>query len=135
MTVHMHVDRRAFESWDPDRHEWTLEDGEYVLNATVEDANAIDWHDTAGVLLHYDGESPYSWGENTSIKEIYENPVLKAALLRFITDHGLPWENILTTYQYTAMDSIGKVLNSMNCSDKAYAEFIDTLRQMRCLKK
>ncbi len=135
VTVHMHVDRRAFESWDPDRHEWTLEDGEYVLNATVEDANAIDWHDTAGVLLHYDGESPYSWGENTSIKEIYENPVLKAALLRFITDHGLPWENILTTYQYTAMDSIGKVLNSMNCSDKAYAEFIDTLRQMRCLKK
>lgn len=135
VTVHLHVDRRSFESWDPDLHAWTLEDGEYVLKATVEDANAIDWSDPFGIILRYDGESPYSWGEHTSVKEIYEDHELKPALYRFIQAHSLSWETVLSTYQYTAMDSIGKLLNNMGCSDEAYDEFIGTLRQMRHLKR
>ncbi|MBR5682789.1 MAG: glycoside hydrolase family 3 C-terminal domain-containing protein [Ruminococcus sp.] len=133
--VHLHVDSRSFESWDPDLHAWTLEDGEYVLNATVEDSGAVDWHDRAGIVLRYDGESPYSWGENTSIKEIYENPQLKAALCSFMQSHGLSWEMVLTTYQYTAMDSVGKLLDNTGCSDALKAEFMDILRQMRYLKR
>ncbi len=135
VTVHLHVNRRSFENWDPDLHTWTLEDGEYVLNATVEDANFIDWSDHSGIILRYDGESPYSWGEHTSIKEIYENPDLKSALFNFFQSHDLSWETILSTYQYTAMDSIEKVLDNLGCSDEAHAEFIGILRQMRYLKK
>ena len=134
VTVHLHIDRRSFESWDPDLHEWTLEDGEYILNATVESPNSIDWSNSSGIILRYDGESPYSWGEHTSIKEIYENPNLKSALFSFYQSHRLSWESILSTYQYTAMDSIGKVLNNSGCSAETYAEFISTLRQMRYLK-
>ena len=135
VTVHLHVERRSFESWDPDLHVWTLEDGEYVLNATVGDSNTIEWSDPSGIILRYDGESPYSWGEHTSIKEIYEKPELKAALYSFFQTHELSWENVLSTYQYTAKDSIEKVLNNSGCSDEAYAEFINILRQMRYLKR
>ncbi|HAG14160.1 MAG TPA: hypothetical protein DCG49_09900, partial [Ruminococcus sp.] len=41
VTVRMHIDRRAFESMDPDLHKWTLEDGNYILNATVKTPDAI----------------------------------------------------------------------------------------------
>lgn len=135
VTINLHVDKRAFESWDPDLHTWTLEDGQYVLNATVKDAGDIDWRDRADIVLQYDGESPYSWGENTSVKEIYENPNLKVALQQFIQSHGLSWEAVLTTYQYTANVSIGNLFKTMGCPGEAYNNFMDTLKRMRCLKR
>ena len=135
VTVQMHVDRRAFESWDPNLRAWTLEDGQYILNATVEDADAIDWWNRFDLVLRYDGESPYSWGARTRIKEIMENPDLKAALQGFMQIHGLPWECVLSAYEYTPQDSVGKMLKNAGCSDAAYAEFMETLRNMRHLKK
>ncbi|MBO4876769.1 MAG: glycoside hydrolase family 3 C-terminal domain-containing protein [Ruminococcus sp.] len=135
VTVRLHIDWRAFESWDPDLHTWTREDGIYILNATVESPDKIDWHKRADITMRYDVRSPYSWGADTSIKEIYENPELKAALRRFMDAHGLPWENVLTTYEYTAKDSVSLMLKNAGCSDEAFAEFTETLRQMRYLKK
>ena len=134
LTVRMHIDRRAFESWDPDLHKWTLEDGNYILNATVETPDAINWRNRADIVLRYDGESPYSWGLNTSIKEIYETPELKDALRRFMDAHGLPWEHVLTTYEYTSKDSVGLMLKNADCSDETFAELAEVLRQMRYLK-
>ena len=135
VTVRLHIDRRAFESWDSDLHTWTLEDGIYILNATAETPDQIDWRNRADITLRYDGESPYSWGANTSIKEIYENPELQAALRRFMDTNGLPWENVLNTYEYTAKDSVSLMLKNAGCSDAAFAEFMETLRQMRYLKQ
>ena len=134
LTVRMHIDRRAFESWDPDLHKWTLEDGNYILNATVETPDAIDWHNRADITLRYEGDSPYSWGVNTSIKEIYVTPELKDALHRFMDAHGLPWENVLTTYEYTAKDSVGLMLKNAGCPDEVIAEFAEILRKMRYRK-
>ncbi len=134
VTVRLHIDRRAFESWDPDLHKWTLEDGVYILNATVETPDAIDWRNRADITLRYDGESPYSWGVNTSIKEIYETTELKDALHKFMDAHGLPWENVLTTYEYTAKDSLGLMLKNAGCPDEVIAEFADILRKMRYRK-
>lgn len=133
-TVRLHIDRSAFESWDPDLHKWTLEDGNYILNATVKTPDSINWWNRADIVLRYDGESPYSWGLNTSIKEIYETPELKAALHRFMDAHGLPWEHVLTTYEYTAKDSVRLMLKNAGCSDEALAELAEVLRQMRYLK-
>lgn len=135
VTVQMHVERRAFESWDPDLRAWTLEDGQYILNATLIDADAIDWWNRSDIVLRYDGESPYSWGANTRIKEIVENPDLKAALQGFMQVHGLPWEAVLSTYQYTPQDSIGKMLHNIACPDDAFSELMETLRNMRHLKR
>ncbi|SEH87875.1 beta-glucosidase [Ruminococcus flavefaciens] len=135
VTVRMHVEQRAFESWDPNINTWTLEDGEYVLNATVEDVGSIEWRKQFDIVLRYDGESPYSWGDNTSIKEIYETSELREALRNFMTNHDLSWENVLTTYQYTPIDSVGKMLRNAGCSDEAYAEFMNILHQMRHLKR
>ena len=71
---------------------------------------------------------------NTSIKEIYETPELKAALHRFMDAHGLPWEHVLTTYEYTAKDSVRLMLKNVGCSDEAIAEFAEILRKLRYLK-
>ena len=111
------------------------EDGIYILNATVESPDKIDWHNRADLTLRSDAESPYSWGANTSIKEIYETPALNAALRRFMDENGLAWENVLTTYEYTAKDSVSLMLKNAGCSDAAFAEFMETLRQMRYLKQ
>ena len=135
VTVRLHIDRRAFESWDPDLHKRTLEDGIYILNATVETPDQIDWRNRADITLRFDGESPYNWGANTSIKEIYENPELNAALHRFMDANGLPWDAVITTYEYTAKDSVSLMLKNAGCSDEAFAEFTETLRQMRHLKQ
>ncbi len=135
VTVRMHVDRRAFESWDPDLHTWTLEDGIYILNATVETPDAIDWQNMADITLRCDTKSPYSWGVNTSIKEIYETPELNAALQRFMDAHGLAWEHVLTTYEYTAKDSVSLMLKNAGCSDEVIAEADAVWRKMRYLKK
>ena len=134
VTVRLHIDCRAFECWDSDLHAWTLEDGNYILNATVGTPDDIDWTNRADITLRYDGESPYSWGKNTSIKEIYEHPELQAALRRFMDAHGLAWENVLMTYEYTAKDSVGMMLKNAGCPDEAFAEFTDILRQMRYMK-
>ncbi|MCR4761283.1 MAG: glycoside hydrolase family 3 C-terminal domain-containing protein [Oscillospiraceae bacterium] len=134
VTVRLHIDRRAFESWDSDLHTWTLEDGNYILNATVEMPDDINWRNRADITLHCDGESPYSWGSNTSIKEIYETPELNAALHRFMDANGLPWEAVITTYEYTAKDTVSLMLKTAGCTDEAFAEFMETLRQMRYLK-
>ena len=48
---------------------------------------------------------------------------------------GLSWEVVLTTYQYTANVSIGNMLKTMGCPDEAQGDFMDTLKQMRSLKK
>ncbi len=135
VTVQMHVDRRAFESWDPNLRAWTLEDGQYILNATVGDADAIDWRSRFDAVLRYDGESPYSWGEGTSIREIIENPDLKAALQSFMQVHGLPWEKVLWTYEYIPQERVGKTLRNAGCSAEALAEWLQTLRSMRHLKR
>ena len=134
VTVRMHADRRSFESWDPDQHAWTLEDGNYILNATVQSPDAIDWRNRADISLRYDGESPYSWGADTSIKEIYETAELKDALHNFMDAHELPWENVLTTYEYTAKDSVRLMLKNAGCTDKTIAKFEEILREMRYLK-
>ncbi len=135
ITVRLHINRHAFESWDSDLHSWTIEDGVYILNATIETPDKIDWRNRADLTLRYDGESPYSWGAKTSIKEIYENQELKSALSRFMNTHGLPWENVITTYEYTAKDSVSLMLKNSGCSDETLTEFIDTLKQMRYLKQ
>ena len=134
VTVRLHIDRCAFESWDPDLHKWTLEDGNYILNATEKTPDAINWWNRADITLHYDGESPYSWGVNTSIKEIYETPELNDALHQFMDAHRLTWENVLTTYEYTAKDSVSLMLKNAGCPDEVIAEFAEILRKMRYRK-
>ncbi|MBR4200395.1 MAG: glycoside hydrolase family 3 C-terminal domain-containing protein [Oscillospiraceae bacterium] len=134
VTLRLHIDRRAFESWDPDLHKWTLEDGNYILNATEKTPDAINWRNRADITLRCDAESPYSWGVNTSIKEIYETPELNAALHRFMEAHGLAWEHVLTTYEYTAKDSVSLMLKNTGCPDKVIAVFAEILRKMRYRK-
>lgn len=52
----------------------------------------------------------------------------------FIHLRYLPWENVLTTYEYTAKDSVSLMLKNAGCPDEVIAEFAEILRKMRYRK-
>ncbi len=111
-TVSFSMNRHDFESYDPNLHRWTMEEGFYEIHA------GLSSHDLqASCTVYADIESPYSYGENTSVKVIMENDELKTVLSEFFAETGLPWTVILTSYEYTAQDTIGMILEQVNCAE------------------
>ena len=80
----------------------------------------------ASVAVYADVESPYSYGADTDVKTLYETDSLYAILRRFMKAHGLPWELVLSSYEYTAQDKLSVILDRAGCAAEArealYAE-------------
>ncbi len=106
------LSRHDFESYDPNLHSWTMEEGFYEISA------GLSSHDLqADCTVYADVESPYSYGADTSVKVIMEDERLKAAVSGFFAETGLPWTAILTSYEYTAQDTVGMILEQVNCAE------------------
>lgn len=110
-TVSFALNRQAFESYDPNLHQWTMEEGFYEIYAGLSSRDL-----QASCTVYADVESPYSYGANTSIKVIMENDALRAVIRDFFTETNLPWTAILTSYEYTAQDTIGMILEQVSCA-------------------
>ena len=111
-TVSFTLHRHDFESYDPNLHRWTMEEGFYEIEAGLSSRDL-----QASCMVYADVESPYSYGENTSVKVLMEHDELKAVLHQFFTEAGLPWTAILTSYEYTAQDTIGMILEQVHCAE------------------
>ncbi len=126
-TISFTLDRHAFESYDPNLHQWTMEEGFYEIHAGLSSRDL-----QASCTVYADAQSPYSYGENTSVKVIMEHEELKQILHAFFTEHALPWTAMLTSYEYTSQDTIGMILGQVHCPEAAG----ETLyRRMRNVKK
>ena len=110
-TVSFTLNRHDFESYDPNLHQWTMEEGFYEIYAGLSSRDL-----QATCTVYADVESPYSYGANTAIKVIMENEKLKTVIRNFFTETDLPWTAILTSYEYTAQDTIGMILEQVNCA-------------------
>lgn len=126
-TVSFTLDRHAFESYDPNLHRWVMEEGFYQIFAGLSSRDL-----QADCRVYADVVSAYTYGESTSVKVIMENHELKAVLSDFFAETRLPWTAILTSYEYTAQDTIGMILDQAGCR----AEDRETLyRRMVNVKK
>ncbi len=120
------LDRHAFESYDPNLHAWTFEEGQYCIHAGFSSRDL-----QAQCSIYADVVSPYSYGESTSTKEIMENDELYAAVHGFFAQEALPWSAILTSYEYTAQDTIGQILSQVGCTEAQKAELYDKLHSLK----
>lgn len=126
-TISFTLNRHAFESYDPNLHRWTMEEGFYEIHAGLSSRDL-----QASCTVYADVASPYSYGGNTSVKVIMEHEELNQVLHAFFTEHALPWTAILTSYEYTSQDTIGMILGQVQCPEAAR----ETLyRRMRNVKK
>lgn len=118
-TVSFILDRHAFESYDPNLHQWVMEEGFYELQAGISSREI-----QAVCTVYADVDSLYSYGEGTSVKIIMENEKLKSTVYDFFAENNLPWTAMLTSYEYTSQDTVGSILNQLNISqddkDKLY---------------
>ena len=121
------LDRHAFESYDPNMHKWIMEEGFYKIYAGLSSRDL-----QASCRVYADVESPYAYGENTSVKVIMENDELKTVLCAFFAENQLPWTAILTSYEYTSQDTIGLILEQVNCKE---SDRETLFRRMRNVKK
>lgn len=99
------LDRHAFESYDPNLHMWTLEEGVYRIEAGF---SAEEIACTAAVYA--DVESPYTVSGDTAIRFIYEDAVLCAILRDFMDQNDLAWDAVLVSYEYSSQDTLDAVL-------------------------
>jgi len=118
--------RSAFESYDPNLCAWTAEEGVYVIEAGF---SAEDIRCSAEVYAAF--TSPYSYGAETDIKTVYENDVLHEMLRAFMDTHHLPWTAVLTSYEYTAQDKLGKVLDLAGCPADCRSSLYAEMRQIK----
>ncbi|MBQ8922754.1 MAG: glycoside hydrolase family 3 C-terminal domain-containing protein [Oscillospiraceae bacterium] len=118
--------RHAFESYDPNLHAWTFEEGGYRIFAGF---SAM--HVPVSVPVCADTESPYTYGAGTPVKTVYENEQLCKILHDFMDAHGMPWTLILSTYEYTAQDPLQKIFDMLGTPEPLRNELYAALRAVR----
>ncbi len=122
-TVSFTLDRHAFESYDPNLSAWTMEEGYYEIMAGFSSSDIEE-----GCTVYADVESPYSYGANTAVKILMEDSRLKEKVQAFFAEKNLPWALMLTSYEYTAQDTIEKILDAAGCTADAKEELYGRLR-------
>ncbi len=115
--------RHAFESYDPNLHTWTMEEGYYRISAGFS-SNCME----GSCTVYADVESPYSYGANTSVKVLMEEVRLQETVKSFFAEKKLPWALMLTSYQYTAQDTIGQILETAGCTEADKRDLYGRLR-------
>ncbi len=111
-TLTFPLEQHAFESYDPNRRAWTMEEGHYTISVGFSSADL-----PLSADIYADVESPYRYGAATDIKQIIETPALCQTVRAFFDANGYPWSAILTCYEYTAQDTIDLVLTMQKCPD------------------
>ena len=115
--------RHAFESYDPNLHTWTMVEGYYRISAGFS-STCIE----GSCTVYADVESPYSYGANTSVKVLMEEVRLQETVKSFFAEKKLSWALMLTSYQYTAQDTIGQILETAGCTEADKRDLYGRLR-------
>ncbi len=105
------LDKFAFESYDPNLHCFTMEEGYYQITAGFSSRDL-----RASCTVYADVKSPYSYGADTSVLTIMGREELRSEVQQFFAELRLPWSAVLTSYEYTAQDTIGQILAQINCN-------------------
>ena len=114
-------------SYDADLGQWTLEEGYYDLfAATSSDENDI----FATERVYIDVESPYSYGLSSTVKTMYENALLKAAVRALWETKQWDWGIVESNYQYTSNKTIKEIMPQKE-TDKDIEKFLVTVQKVK----
>lgn len=125
-TIAFTLTRHDFESYDPNLHMWTMEEGIYRIEAGLSSRDI-----QAECSVYADTVSPYSYGPDTSVKVIMEQRELRKTAEEFFAEKGLPWTAMLTSYEYTAQDTICQILSQTECRESDCRELYQKLLQIK----
>lgn len=126
LEVSVTLENSVFESYDPNLHRFTFEEGEYTIFAGFSSRDL-----QAECTVYADVRSPYSYGKDTSILIIMNHAQLHETVRTFFTEMQLPWSAILTSYEYTAQDTIGQILSQIGCSEECSVQLYERLSQIK----
>ncbi len=125
-TLSFTLRRSAFESYDPNLHCRTFEEGSYVIGAgfSAQDVQVF-------TKVYADVQSPYTYGAETAVKTVVENDALCEILRGFMDENGLPWTAVLTSYEYTSQDPLGRIMDTVNCPAEKREALYAALRRVK----
>lgn len=126
MEVSVTLEKSVFESYDPNLHRFTFEEGEYTIFAGFSSRDL-----QAECAVYADVRSPYTYGKDTSILIIMNHPQLHETVRTFFTEMQLPCSEILTSYEYTAQDTIGQILSHLGCCEDCREQLYERLSRIR----
>lgn len=125
--VTFEVSFEKLHAYDADLSQWTLEEGYYDLYAaTSSDENDI----FATERIYIEAESPYSYGLSSTVKTMYENDKLKAAVRRLWEAKKWDWGIVESNYQYTSNKTIQEIMPEQE-TDEHIETFLGTVKKVR----
>lgn len=126
-TVSFWLTARDFASYDPNLHTWITEEGSYQIAVGFSSDEM-----QASCTVYADVTSPYTYGANSTVKTVMENESLQDLCRAFFEKRHMPWSAMRNSYEYTAQDTISKIICDCGCTD-AQAE--ELYRQMAQIPK
>ena len=103
-----------FASYDMDYKEWIAEEGYYDIMVATS-SNEKDIVQSERVYLV--NQTPYSYGLNSTVKVLYEEPQLKEYVKALWTAKQWDWQIVESNYQYTANRKLSEILPE-ECEEK-----------------
>ncbi len=122
------LSKEQFASYDMDYKEWIAEEGYYdILVATSSSEQDV----VQSERVYLVNQTPYSYGLNSPVKVLYEEPQLKECVKRLWDAKSWDWQIVESNYQYTANRKLSEILPEM-CgeNDEAMLAFIASVEQV-----
>lgn len=116
---------KDFASYDPNLHAWITEEGSYQI-AVGFSSREIQ----ASCTVYADVTSPYTYGANTTVKVMMETQALQDLCKVFFAKQHFPWSAMLSSYEYTAQDTVSKVICDCGGTDAQTAELYRQMAQI-----
>ena len=122
------LNKEQFASYDIDYKEWIAEEGYYDILVATSSAKQDVVQSERVYLVN---QTPYSYGLNSTVKVLYEEPQLKECVKRLWDAKRWDWQIVESNYQYTANRKLSEIIPEM-CgeNDEAMLAFIASVEQV-----
>jgi len=122
------LNKEQFASYDMDYKEWIAEEGYYdILVATSSSEQDV----VQSERVYLVNQTPYSYGLNSPVKVLYEEPQLKECVKSLWNTKQWDWQIVESNYQYTPNRKLSEILpEACGENDEAVLAFIVSVKQV-----
>ncbi len=122
------LNKEQFASYDMDYQEWIAEEGYYDIIIATSSAEKDAVQSERVYLVN---QTPYSYGLNSTVKVLYEEPQLKESVRNLWNAKQWDWQIVESNYQYTANRKLSEILpEACGEQDEAICTFIEDVKQV-----
>lgn len=122
------LNQDQFASYDMDYRMWIAEEGYYdIIVATSSSEKDI----VQSERVYLVNQTPYSYGLNSTVKVLYEEPQLKESIKALWTVKQWDWQIVESNYQYTANRKLSEILpEKCEENDKDISAYIEAVEKV-----